>query len=187
MEGKGVTCIVDEVAVAVGSLSFITSLGYLTASPSSSSSPVDEDSNAVITEKVGFAEAEAKTVVVVAVAGTVIGVICLADQIKDDSRATIAWMKSQGLEVYMVTGDNPFVANAVARSVGISPSNVFASANPQTKLDRVLHFQSKQIVVAMVGDGVNDAPALAAADVAVAVGAGTDVAIQTAGDLSSLL
>ncbi|MEO6398142.1 MAG: heavy metal translocating P-type ATPase, partial [Tepidiformaceae bacterium] len=119
-----------------------------------------------------------RTVVAVAVGGIAGGVIALADVVRPSAAGTIEGFKRQGIEVSLLTGDNEGTGRAVAALVGID--RVFANVKPGDKADFVRKLQSEGKVVAMVGDGVNDAPALAAADVGIAIGAGTDVAIETA-------
>jgi P-type Cu+ transporter len=120
--------------------------------------------------------AEGKTVVHVARAGRVIGSIGVADPIRETSRAAIARMRRDGLNVVMLTGDNARTARSIARQAGID--DVVAELLPDQKVAEVAGRQREGRVVAMVGDGINDAPALAQADVGVAIGTGTDVAIE---------
>jgi Cu+-exporting ATPase len=124
--------------------------------------------------------AAGKTPMYVAVDGALAGVIAVADPIRDGSREAIARMKRMGLNVVMLTGDNRRTAAAVARQAGID--RVVAEVLPEGKVDEVKRLQASGQVVAMVGDGVNDAPALAQADVGIAIGTGTDIAAE-AGDV----
>lgn len=119
-----------------------------------------------------------RTVVAVAVGGKAAGVIALADVVRPSAAGTVRAFKNEGIEVSLLTGDNEGTGKAVAAQVGID--RVFANVKPADKADYVRKLQAEGKVVAMVGDGVNDAPALAAADVGIAIGAGTDVAIETA-------
>jgi Cu2+-exporting ATPase len=129
-------------------------------------------------ERAGALAADGKTAMLVAVDGQAAGVVAAADQLKPSAAATIAGLKDLGLEVALISGDNRATAEAVAAELGID--RVFAEVLPADKADYVKRLQAEGKKVAMVGDGVNDAPALAQADVGIAIGAGTDVAIETA-------
>lgn len=115
----------------------------------------------------------------VIVDGTVVGGLSLADEIREESRAAINALHERGIEVVMITGDAEAVASSVAAELGID--RVYAGVRPEDKASKVAQLQAEGRTVAMVGDGVNDAPALAQADVGIAIGAGTDVAIGSAG------
>ncbi len=125
-------------------------------------------------------EADGKTAMYAAIDGRLAGVIAVADPVRASSPSAVQGLKALGLEVFLVSGDNRPTALAVARQVGIE--HVVAEVLPAGKVDEVRRLQAEGRVVAMVGDGVNDAPALAAADVGIAMGSGTDVAAE-AGDL----
>jgi len=121
---------------------------------------------------------EGKTPVFVAVNGVPAGIIAISDTLKEETPKGIEELKLLGLSVYMITGDNERTANAVAKQAGIE--NVIAGVMPQGKAEFIKKLQSENKKVAMVGDGINDAPALAQADIGIAIGSGTDVAIETA-------
>ena len=126
------------------------------------------------------AEAVGATAIWVAIDGEIAGIISLKDQVKDSSTTAIAELKAMGITPILLTGDNESVARQVAAEVGIEPSNVFAGVRPEDKVDKVKELQAAGKTVAMVGDGVNDAPALAQADLGIAMGSGTDVAREAA-------
>jgi Cu2+-exporting ATPase len=121
---------------------------------------------------------QGKTVVFVVVDGEVAGAIALADVIRPESRDAIATLRSMGIQAMMLTGDNRKVAAWVSREIGLD--DYFAEVLPEQKSRKVQEVQARGMTVAMTGDGVNDAPALAQADVGIAIGAGTDVAVETA-------
>jgi len=121
---------------------------------------------------------QGKTVIAVGGAGRMIGYLAIADKLRASSREAVAKLRSMGIEVVMLTGDNPATAKAIAQAAGVA--NYRAEVLPGDKAAAVAEFKSAGKVVGMVGDGVNDAPALAAADVSFAIGAGSDVAIEAA-------
>jgi len=125
-------------------------------------------------------EREGKTAMVVAVDGAVAGAVADADTVKESSAEAVAALRERGLDVMMITGDNERTARAVAERVGIDPENVRAGVLPEDKADALEDVQSSGRKAMMVGDGVNDAPALAVAYVGTAIGSGTDVAIEAA-------
>ncbi len=126
------------------------------------------------------AEAAGQTVAWVAVDGRVAGLIALGDPVKPTAAAAVADLTSAGVEVWLVTGDGRATAEAVARQVGIPLDRIEADARPADKAATVERLQARGLVVAMVGDGINDAPAIAHADLGIAIGTGADVAIEAA-------
>lgn len=136
-------------------------------------------------------EAEGKTAMIVAVGKKAIGVVALADTLKDDSIQAIAEIKKMGIETAILTGDNQRTAHAIAGQVGID--RVLAEVLPDQKVEEIIQLQKEVGTVAMVGDGINDAPALAQADVGFAIGTGTDIAIESSdvtlvqGDLTGVV
>ncbi len=129
-------------------------------------------------ERVRKAAGEGKTVVFVIVDGRVEGALALADVIRPESREALKSLQQMGIQVMMLTGDSRAVAEWVAKELGLD--DYFAEVLPHQKSEKVKEVQARGLTVAMVGDGVNDAPALAASDVGIAIGAGTDVAIESA-------
>ncbi len=123
-------------------------------------------------------EEEGKTAMLIGVDGKAEGVIAVADTIKDSAKEALTQLKEQGIELVMLTGDNERTAQAIAKQVGID--RVIAQVVPEEKAEQVKEFQKEDKKVAMVGDGINDAPALATADIGIAIGTGTDVAIEAA-------
>jgi Cu+-exporting ATPase len=121
---------------------------------------------------------EGKTPMFTAVAGRVVGIVAVADTVKEDSAKAMATLKAMGLEVIMLTGDNRRTATAIGRAVGVD--RVLAEVLPEAKAEQIRALQAEGKRVAMVGDGINDAPALAQADIGIAMGTGTDVAIEAA-------
>ena len=138
------------------------------------------ENNLTFPENVAHLEEQGKTVVYVIIDDAIVGAIALADIIREESKPAIEQLKQMGIRCMMVTGDNPQVAKWVSEEIGLD--EVFAEVLPQKKREIIQEIQSRGLIVAMTGDGVNDAPALAQADVGIAIGAGTDVAIET-GDI----
>jgi P-type Cu2+ transporter len=122
--------------------------------------------------------ADAKTAVYVAIDGHAAGVVAVADTVRESARRAVRLLQDSGVQTIMLTGDNKFTADAVARQLGMD--TVIAEVLPEDKANEVRKVQALGRKVVMVGDGVNDAPALALADVGIAIGAGTDVAVETA-------
>ncbi|MGL6064178.1 MAG: heavy metal translocating P-type ATPase [Fusobacteriaceae bacterium] len=121
---------------------------------------------------------EGKTPMYIGVNGKLMGIIAVADTVKKSSKKAIEMLKSMGLEVAMITGDNKRTAEAIGREVGIT--NIFSEVLPNEKSNEIIKLQQNGKKVVMVGDGINDAPALAVSDVGIAIGSGTDVAIESA-------
>jgi len=135
-----------------------------------------------VEREIALLEAAGKTAVLVSVGGELVGVLGVADALKPDAKEAVSALRKMGLKVMMITGDNERTAKAIARQAGISPEDVLANVLPEEKERKVKELQKKGEFVAMVGDGINDAPALAQADVGIAIGSGTDVALET-GDI----
>lgn len=129
-------------------------------------------------EKMVKLESEGKTAMLVAIDGELSGIIAVADTIKESSKKAIQTLKEMGINIFMATGDNKRTAETVAKEAGIG--RVYAEVLPEEKAKIVEDLQKQGYRVAMVGDGMNDAPALAVADIGMAIGTGTDVAIETA-------
>ena len=162
--GRGVIGTVEQQRVRVGSSSFLTGEGL---DPSELTAQADK------------LRAEGATVIFVGADDQLAGIIAIADPVKETTPTAVRALRAEGIEVVMLTGDNRVTAEAVARRLGID--RVEAEVLPDHKADVVKRLRSEGRVVAMAGDGVNDAPALAAADVGLAMGTGTDVAIESAG------
>jgi len=173
LRGEGVTGKIDDKTVIVGKPTLLQSF------------PDD------LQDEFSRLQREAKTVMAVGVDGEPAGIIAVADTLKDDSVLALNELKQMGLKTIMLTGDNKATAEAIAAQVGID--DVYAEVMPDEKVRVVVDAQEKYGMVAMVGDGINDAPALAQANVGVAIGTGTDIAIESGdiilvrGDLTGLV
>ncbi len=161
--GSGVEGILDGKKVMAGSVRWIKENGI---------------GNGELLSETGEMEAKGQTVVVVAVDGELIGAIGVSDRLREDAVYAIREIKKLGLQPVMVTGDNERTARAVAEKLGIE--EVIANVLPEQKAEQIRKFQEKGHRVAMVGDGINDAPALMQADVGIAIGTGADIAIESA-------
>jgi len=164
LPGLGVKAIVDGREVLLGNPELMSKFSI----------PVDSYS-----DKLDALRSMGKTVTILAVDRQPVGLIGLADTVKETSAETVKSLRSMGLEVVMLTGDHERTAKAIAQSLGID--SVISNVRPEQKEEVVRKLQSEGKKVAMVGDGINDAPALAAADVGIAIGSGTDVAKETGG------
>jgi Cu2+-exporting ATPase len=163
MSGLGVRASIEGKEVLVGTVKLMTK------------SDID---TAPLQEKIGQLVEKGETIMVLAVDGKIVAVIGAADTVKPTAKVAVSRLNQLGIETAMITGDNQATAEAVAKTVGIK--RVFADVLPKDKATFVKKLQDEGKFVAMVGDGVNDAPALAQADIGIAIGAGTDVAIETA-------
>ncbi|MFW6022101.1 MAG: heavy metal translocating P-type ATPase [Halanaerobiaceae bacterium] len=174
--GKGVKANIDGKEVIVGSRRLLEE--------------TDVDSAGMEDEMIRL-EKEAKTAMLVATEGKVVGIVAVADALKEDSVKAINELKVLGLETAMITGDNERTAKAIAQEVGIN--HVVAEVLPDGKVDEIKKLQDRFGLIAMVGDGINDAPALTQANVGIAIGTGTDIAIESSditlvrGDLSAVI
>ena len=161
--GGGVSAVVAEHKILIGNPAFLAKQGIDTSGA--------EDSRTKL-------EAEARTVVLMAIDGKLAGIFGIMDTLKENSSEAVSELHRLGLKVAMLTGDNQATAEAIAKQAGID--EVFANLLPRDKVKQIAALQAEGRKVAMVGDGINDAPALAQADVGIAIGTGTDVAIATA-------
>jgi Cu+-exporting ATPase len=162
--GKGAVGVVERRRVVLGNAKFLAELGIAIA-------PLEADAERL--------RADGATTILVSIDGKPAGVIAIADPIKDSAPAALEALRRAGLRIVMLTGDNATTAQAVARRLKID--DVAAEVLPEHKGETVERLRREGRIVAMAGDGVNDAPALAAADVGIAMGTGTDVAMETAG------
>ena len=163
MTGKGVRGTLRGKQVAIGNYALMTDLGTSTE---------------LLRTRAEALQKEDRTVMYIALGGNFAGLIAVADPIKDSTAEAIAQLKREGIKIVMVTGDNHATAEAVARKLGV---DFEADVLPDKKVAVVKKLQDAGAIVAMAGDGVNDAPALAQAHVGIAMGTGTDVAMKTCG------
>lgn len=166
--GKGVMATVGTKRVAVGTIDWLRELKV-----GAETALADLEANAELMRQTG------QTVMVVAVDGRAIGLLGVADPIKSSTPEALRWLRQEGIRLVMVTGDHAVTAQAVAKELGLD--EVRAGVKPEEKSRIVQELQRQGQVVAMAGDGINDAPALAQADVGIAMGTGTDVAMEHAG------
>jgi Cu+-exporting ATPase len=176
VRGKGIKGALDGEEVLVGSRKFINEAGIDTG---------------MADHEIKRLEDEAKTVMLACEGGRLMGILALADTLKEDSAAAIRELESMGIETGMITGDNRRTAEAIAKQAGIS--RVLAEVLPDGKMQEIKKLQESEGIVAMVGDGINDAPALTQANIGIAIGTGTDIAIEASdvtlvrGDLSGVV
>ncbi len=163
ISGHGVEAVVNNKNILIGTIKLMNDRGV-------DIKPINVDLDRLLNE--------GKTIMIIAVGEKIAGVIAVSDLVKKTSLTAVTKMKELGLEVAMITGDNKKTAEIIAKSLGIE--RVFSEVLPEQKEQYVKKLQSEGKFTAMVGDGVNDAPALARADIGIAIGAGTDVAIETA-------
>jgi Cu+-exporting ATPase len=168
--GQGVAGEIEGHTVVAGTPTFLSDGGV-------DVSVLDADAAAL--------RSEGQTIVFAGIDGRPAGLFAIADRIKAPTREALAALRQDGIHVIMMTGDNRATAQAVATSVGIPAADVHAEVLPTDKRDLVRRLESQGRVVAMAGDGINDAPALAAASIGIAMGTGTDIAIESAGITSS--
>lgn len=161
--GKGVKASIDGKEVLVGNRALLKNREI----------PISENDESTILQL----ENEGKTAILTAIDGKFGGIIAVADILKETTKSAIEEFKKMGIKVYMITGDNERTANAIAEQVGIQ--NILAEVLPQDKAFEVKRLQDNGEIIAFVGDGINDAPALAQSDVGIAIGSGTDVAIES--------
>ncbi|MBD2123676.1 cation-translocating P-type ATPase [Trichocoleus sp. FACHB-262] len=164
--GRGVSALVSDRLVVLGNADWLRHQG-------------------IVVSDVAQAQAEVlaqagKTVVYVAIAGTLVGLIAAVDPLRPDAHATVKQLQQMGLRVHLLSGDRPEVAALIAKSVGIAAENVQSGIQPAEKAAAIAQLQKLGHQVAMVGDGINDAPALAQADIGISLYSGTDVAVETA-------
>jgi P-type Cu+ transporter len=162
LAGKGIRATVSGAGVLIGSPRFLREQGIV----------LGADDQGIVDGH----EAEAQTVIAVGKSNRLAGFICIADTVKPDARPAIRQLQDQGLQTVMITGDNARAAEAIAKELGIE--RVIAEVLPQDKAEKVRALQVEGARVAFVGDGINDAPALAQADLGIAMGTGTDIAIE---------
>ncbi len=165
LAGRGVKGIVEGRKIIVGTQRLMEEQG--------------SEINLKIQDKAEELFNEGKTLIFISIDNKVDGIIAVADELKENAFDAIARLKKMGLQVIMITGDNSRTADAIAKQVGIN--RYVAEVLPQDKVEEVKKLQNEGLIVAMVGDGINDAPALAQADVGIALGSGTDVALETGG------
>ncbi len=166
--GGGVEASVDGHSAVLGTAALLAERG------------IDGDSIAALVPALEALQRAARTAILVAIDGAAVAALGIADTVKPGSREAVAQLQRQGIAVWMITGDNRRTAESIAAQVGIPADRVLAEVLPAEKAAQVERLRAQSKVVAFVGDGINDAPALAQADVGIAVGTGTDIAIEAA-------
>ena len=174
--GKGIQGVVDKKKISLGNIALMEDIGAIISTK--------------LSEEITLEQKQGKTVSYIAEGSVVLGYVVLFDRIKESSKKAIKTLMDRGIDVVMITGDNANTAEAVAKQLGIT--HFIASALPQDKLQEIKKLQEQGKIVAMAGDGINDAPALAQADIGISMGTGTDVAIESSeitllkGDLAGI-
>lgn len=161
--GRGVSTVIDQKVLYIGTRKLMAEKGIATGNTEAAVAKLED---------------EGKTAMLMAINNEIEAIIAVADTLKENSKEAIEDLKKMSIEVYMITGDNRRTAGAIAKQVGII--NVLAEVLPEHKAEEVEKLKKQGKIVAMVGDGINDAPALATADIGMAIGTGTDVAIEAA-------
>jgi len=165
LTGRGIRATVEGRQVHIGNRSLMEEIG------------VAPQQREAVGDMVDRISGQGKTALYLAVDGGLAGIVAIADRIKEEAQAVVKRLGKMGIEVYMLTGDHRTTAQAIAQQAGIE--HVFAEVQPEEKANRVEELQRSGMTVAMIGDGINDAPALARADLGIAMGTGIDVAIET--------
>lgn len=163
--GRGASAVVAGVRVAAGNRAFCGILGIPISGP--------------VEQRMALIENEGKTAILGVINGQVVVVMGIADEVKPEAKSSIAYLRKQmNVDVWMVTGDNRRTAHAISRQLGLPSNRVIAEAMPATKVEQVRRLQSEGFKVAMIGDGVNDSPALAQADIGMSIGSGAEIAAE---------
>ncbi len=176
LSGLGIEAQVNGTGVLLGNLALMKQMGLSLDGPSSPINRGQAGSGRSLEEKATELSEQGKTPMFVATNGRISGIIAVADTLRPESKIAVKALQNLGLQVVMLTGDNQRTAQAIARELGID--RVIAEVLPQDKAEQVKSLQAEGKLVAMVGDGINDAPALAQADIGIALGSGTDIAME---------